>query len=134
MTEIIKRLDRHLESLEYSRRLRDGHVLGEPELKLIFSILKEADKEIGPVLESYYNLCKSQLAENYLFVEKEVKSLLKYYNIIDGSTIMNSRHQLFFTEEKKMIKKPYFSKDNLNYIKNVFKEQNLFTKLGLNNE
>jgi hypothetical protein len=131
MTEIIKKLDRHLSELEYNRRIRSGNVLGEPELKLIFGILKEADKEFGPVLESYYKLCLTFINENYMFVENEIKSLLKYYNIIDGSTIMNSRHQLFFTEERKIIKKPYFSKTNLEYIKTVFQENNLFSKLGI---
>lgn len=131
MTEIIHKLDRQIEQIEYEKRKKNGCILEEKDIKLIFEILKEADKEIAPVLESFSRLCTSKLDdETYLIIEKELKSVLKYYNILDGCSIMTSRHQLFFTEERKVVKKPYFNKDNLDYIKNIFHEIGLFKKLG----
>lgn len=134
MSDVRERLEQKLQQIEFEKRIQTGNILSHEDVAVIFSVLKESDQEVMPLVESLEDFCQNLLHTEYLLVEDHLKSILKYYNIISGSDILKSRHQFFFTEERKLTKKPYFSPEKLETVKTTLHENNIFRKMGLENE
>lgn len=134
MNDVKTKLEEKMQQIEYNKRVESGNILDHEDLNVVFNILKENDKELLSIYESIEEMCHSILETNYILVEKQVKNFLKYYNILNGNDILNSRHQFFFTEARKLVKKPYFSQDKMENIKQKLNENNIFRKIGINDE
>jgi len=134
MGDIRDKLETKLQQIQFDKRSQIGNVLSREDIKIIFDVLKKSDQEVGILMESMESLCHTLLHNEYILVENNIKTILKYYNIIDGTDILNSRHQFFFTEERKLTKKPYFSPEKLKNVKQKLLEHNIFRKMGLENE
>ena len=130
MTEDIKnKLEKELDEINYSRKKERGCILLEEDIKFIFNILKSYDKEINPIFTIFEKIILENLNNNYILVEKSIKELFKFYNILENNDLINSRHKFFFTENKKLIKKQFFNKISLEKIKTEFEINNIFKKI-----
>lgn len=127
MSDIFKKLEEATNLIEFEKKKEYGTLLSEEEIKTIFEILKKEDFELKPILEDIEKILNHLSEEKYMIKEQTIKSLLKYYKIIETSDLMNIRHKLFFTEEKMMVKKPYFSQQSIEKIKENI--QTIFTKI-----
>jgi hypothetical protein len=134
MDNVKLRLEKKLEEIELQKRIESGNVLSRDDIKVLFEVLKNADQEVAPLLEATEVLCDNLLHTDYVLAETQIKSILGYYNILEGYDIIKSRHQYFFTEERKLVKKPYFAPGKLEKEKTSLNENNIFRKLGMKDE
>lgn len=124
---ILEKLDEELNRIRLEQKRENNSLLTEEEIHTVFEVLKKEDFELKPVLESMEKVLNKVYNDQYMLVETTLINLLKYYNLIDNKDIMAIRHKLFFTEERKMIKKPYFSPESASKVKEKIK--NVFTKI-----
>ena len=127
MSSILSKLNEELDRIRLEQKRESGQILSPEEIKNVFDTLKKEDFELKPVLEAIETLLSYIPDEKYMLKEETLVKLLKYYNLIDNNDILSIRHKLFFTEERKMIKKPYFSPESSHKIKE--KIQDIFAKL-----
>lgn len=127
MSSILAKLNEELDRIRLEQKREAGLILSTEEIKNVFDTLKKEDFELKPVLEAIETLISVIPDEKYMLKEETLVKLLKYYNLIDNNDIMSIRHKLFFTEERKMVKKPYFSPESSTKIKE--KIQDIFAKL-----
>lgn len=114
--DIKEKIDQYLKNIELEKRCNLNTLLTEDDLDKTFDVLIHNDIETKPLLNIIHNFLKYNLKENYVLVESEFVNILKYYNIISGVKLLESRHQLFFNKNK-IIKKQYFKEDKLIVIK-----------------
>lgn len=127
MSSILDKLNVELDRIRLEQKRESGLILSNEEIQNVFDTLKKEDFELKPVLETIEKLISSIPEDKYMLKEEALIKLLKYYNLIDNNDILSIRHKLFFTEERKMVKKPYFSPEASHKIKE--KIQNIFSKL-----
>ena len=127
MSDIFKKLEEATNLLEFEKKKEYGTLLTEEEVSSIFVILKKEDFELKPILESIEKVLTHLPEEKYMIKEQTIKSLLTYYKILETNDLMNIRHKLFFTEERMMVKKPYFSQQSIEQIRENI--QTIFTKI-----
>lgn len=121
-----EQLDQELNRIRYEQKSKDESVLNESDIKQVFDVLKKEDLELKPVLECIEKIIVQIPEENCILREQTISALLKYYNIIKNDDIMNIRHKIFF-ENRKLIKKPYFSQESREKIKENI--QHIFRKI-----
>lgn len=131
MSLMVNKLDEKLKIISYEKRKEINNILTLDDIDYIFDILCINDIELNPILYSYKILIQTLYNEYYLVIEEELKKLLTYYKIIPDKHIINCRHQYFFTDDKKMIKKNYFPPEKLQYIKESFENHKIFQKMGI---
>jgi len=129
MSGIYERLNEELDRLLYEKEVEKGNYLTKDDIDLIFETLKKSDKELEPLFENFKILVDQLIDQDNYLVRNTICNLLEYYNILENPNVMKSRHKFYFSESKKLIKKPYFSPTALENIKNTFKEHRIFKKL-----
>lgn len=127
MKSILDRLEDETIKLELEKKQLYGQLLTKEEIQLVFTELKNKDMELKPLFLIIEKLIKHIPEEKYIVVEEMLKEILKYYNLIENTDILNIRHKLFFTDDKKIIKKPYFSPNSVEQLKE--KLQTIFEKI-----
>lgn len=131
MTNVKSKLEQKLKELDYNKRAMSGNVLSIDDINFLFEQLKTHDKELIPLLETLQTFCLTSLHNDYMMVEQQIKGILKYYNLLNEKDLLKSRHQLFFTEERKLVKKPFFNQDKLENVKGILTENNIYRRLGI---
>lgn len=128
---IQKKLDLQLREIMLNEKNKHGMLLNFHDVKIIFSILKQNDKETKPMLDIIENsLIMLDFKNQYVFIEESVKNILKYYNIIGDTDLINCRHKFFFTkQDNKLTKKPFFSQKTIENIKSELTINNIIEKL-----
>jgi hypothetical protein len=121
MSDILKKLEEETRRIEYEKKREYGTLLTEDEIKNIFELLKKEDLELKPILELIEKNLQFLPEDQYMIKEETIKSILTYYKILENSDFLNIRHKLFFTESKVMVKKPYFSPETTEKIKENIK-------------
>lgn len=109
MKTIYERLEEETLKIKLEKKKQTGTVLTEEEISLVLNELKNKDLELKPVLNVLEKLIKHIPPEKQMIIEEVLIDLFKYYNLLENTDILNIRHKLFFTDDKKIIKKPYFS-------------------------
>lgn len=127
MTDIFKKLEEATHKIEIEKKKEYGLILTEEEIKSFFEILKKEDFELKPMLDSIEKTLQYLPEENYMIKEEIIKNILRYYKIIETDDLLNIRHKLFFTDNKIMVKKPFFSPKNLTVLRE--KMQTIFKKV-----
>lgn len=127
MKSILDRLEEETIKIELEKKQLYGNLLTKEEIQLVFSELKNKDMELKPIFLIIEKLIKHIPEEKYIVIEEMIKELLKYYNLIENTDILNIRHKLFFTDDKKIIKKSYFSPNSVRQLKE--KLQTIFEKI-----
>ena len=127
MSTVRERLEQEMNRIRFDAKTEYDKHLTETDIQTIFTVLKKEDQELKPVLECFQKIFAAIPQDQCLLREETLIQLLKYYNLIENTDIMNIRHKLFFTENKQLIKKPFFSADNKEKIKQ--KIQSIFEKL-----
>lgn len=123
------KLERELEEIRYHQKRQKGLLLQEDDIKILFALLKDNDQEMKPMLDIMETLVLKELNEDYLQAEKHMTDILKYYNLVENKDFLRSRHKFFFTESKKLVKKPFFGPDALEKVKTEIAIHNIFKKL-----
>ena len=128
---IQKKLEIQLKEIVLIEKNKHGLLLNFDDVKVIFSILKQNDKEMKPMLEVLESsLLLLDLKNEYVFIEDAVKNILIYYNIIGDKNLINCRHKFFFTQEQnKLTKKPFFSPKTIENIKTELTINNILEKI-----
>jgi hypothetical protein len=118
MSSIKENLEESLEKIRITAKRESNTLLTESDVTELFNVLKHEDFELKPILniveKSFIKLLKS---EKYLFLEESIIELLKYYKLIDHVDLINIRHKLFFSDEKKLVKQMYFTENEHKKIK-----------------
>lgn len=127
MSDILKKLEEATHKIEIEKKREYGTILTDEEIKLFFTILKKEDFELKPLMESIEVMIQHLPEEKYMVKEQLIKDILKYYKLIENDDLLNIRHKLFFTDDKIMVKKPFFSPKNINVLKE--KLQPIFNKV-----
>lgn len=112
--DISKKLEDHMKAIEYEQKKANGLLLNREDIHVIFKILKENDQEIENLLSIIET--SLQTSQDYIFIEESVRSILKYYTILENDDLMNCRHKFFFTESR-LVKKTFFGPSKLSDIK-----------------
>ena len=128
---IQKKLDIEIREIILNEKKKHGLLLTHDDINVIFSILKQNDKETKLMLEIIQNnLVNIDIKENYVYIEDSVKKILNYYHIIGTPDLLNCRHKFFFTtQENKLTKKPFFSKKTIDNIRKELTINNIIEKL-----
>jgi hypothetical protein len=129
MKSIKERLEEELQGLDYVKRCEAGLILTDEDIKTIFAIVKNSDQEVKPLLEIMEVLVENSSPSNYILIEKCLIQLLKYYNIIENNDLIKCRHKFFFTETKKLVKKPFYSPKVNEKIKDELAIHGIFKKI-----
>lgn len=127
MSNILKKLEEATHKIEIEKKREYGTILTDEEIKLFFTVLKKEDFELKPLMESIEVMIQHLPEEKYMVKEQLIKDILKYYKLIENDDLLNIRHKLFFTDDKIMVKKPFFSPKNINVLKE--KLQPIFNKV-----
>lgn len=127
MSNILKKLEEATHKIEIEKKREYGTILTDEEIKLFFTVLKKEDFELKPLMESIEVMLQHLPEEKYMVKEQLIKDILKYYKLIENDDLLNIRHKLFFTDDKIMVKKPFFSPKNINVLKE--KLQPIFNKV-----
>jgi hypothetical protein len=122
-------LNEELDKIRYHQKMEKGTLLTEEDINVIFSIFRANDQEVKPMLDIMEKLMIGQLSQDYLQVEKSILEMFKYYNILDNADFIKCRHKFFFTESKKLVKKPFFGPETLEKVKTELTIHNIFNKL-----
>lgn len=129
MNDIKMRLCEELDNLEHQQKVESGLILTETDVRYIFRILKENDQELKPLFEVIESMMLSIKKENYFLMEDHIRNLLKFYNIIPNDNFIGSRHKLFFTETKQLVKKSFFGRAAIDKVKAELEIENIFKKI-----
>lgn len=129
MEDINIRLEKELENIRYNVRVKENLLLTGEDISIIFKILKEQDLELKPMLDILEVLLIQSLQNDYLATEKYILGILKYYNIIKTNDLIHCRHKFFFSEDKKLIKKPFFCPAVSQKVSDELQIQNIFKKI-----
>lgn len=129
MSKIESKLTEHIDRIHYEQKKSKGEILDDDDIDLIFETLKKNDCELIPILETFKKMVDKISDVDDYFAHNMMRELLEYYDIIDNNDLMKTRHKLFFTESKQLVKKPYFSEKTLKYIKNTFNTHRIFQKV-----
>jgi len=127
---ITDKLTEQLDYIKYSQQTLNGIFLEKEDVQLIFNTLKKYDLELFPLLETVEKISLKMFDIDHYYMKNIVKELLEYYNIIENPDCMKSRHKLFFTESKNLVKKPYLSENVLKSIKDEFNKRKIFSKVS----
>jgi hypothetical protein len=122
-------LNEELDKIRYQQKMEKGTLLTEEDIGIIFSIFRTNDQELKPMLDITEKLILNQLNTNYVQVEKLILEMMRYYNILDNQDFIKCRHKFFFTESKKLVKKPFFGPETLEKVKTELTVHNIFNKL-----
>lgn len=128
--DIQDKLTIKLKELSYSRRLSSNMVITDDDITEVFDCLSKYDQETKPLLESIKQLCLR--TDDRIFIEDQLRIILKYFNIIENTNITNCRHMFLFNESRKLVKTKFFSSDKLSTIKNILNERKILQKLEVN--
>lgn len=123
--DILEKIQEELNNIHVQQKLNSGNVIDENDIKKVFTILKEKDQEVKPLLLLIEQLLIK--TENYLLLENTIVEILKYYNLSDKTDFINCRHKYFFSDDKKLIKRKFFTEDHERDIK--LKIQEVYKKL-----
>lgn len=118
--DLIDKIQEELNNIHVQQKINSGNVINEQDIKKVFNILKEKDIEVKPLLELIENLLFKNT--NYLLTENTIVELLKYYNLSEKTEFLNCRHKYFFSEDKKLIKKKFFTEEHERDIKSKIEE------------
>lgn len=130
--DIKDKLNTKLKEISYARRFAYSMTLNDGDIVEIFDCLSKHDPETKPLLESMKVMCLN--CEDKILVEDQIKSILKYFNIIENYNITNCRHMFLFNESRKLVKTKLFNDDKLLVIKNMLNERKIFEKLEVSDE
>lgn len=115
---ILNKLDQEIYNIHIKQKLASGNILNENDINILFKILKDRDIEVKPLLIMIENfILNESIEKNYHIIEKTVISLLKYYNLLENDDFTTCRHKYFFSENRKLIKKKYFTEEHIKDIK-----------------
>lgn len=118
--DLLDKIQKELNNIHVQQKINSGNVINESDIKKVFNILKEKDQEVRPLLE----LIETLLLKNtdYLLTENTIVEVLKYYNLSEKLNFINCRHKYFFSDDKKLIKKKFFTEDHERDIKSKIEE------------
>jgi hypothetical protein len=123
--DLLDKIQNELNNIHIQQKISSGNVINADDIKLIFTILKEKDQEVKPLLLLIEKLLSNN--KDYFLLETTVVDLLKYYNLSEKTDFINCRHKYFFSDEKKLIKRKFFTEDHERDIKT--KIQEIYKKL-----
>lgn len=124
---ILQKLQIELDKIHNQQKLNSGNILNEQDIKNIITTLKEKDIEVKPLLEIIEQLILNVDKENYILIEKTIIEILKYYNLLENNCFSTCRHKYFFSDDKKLIKKLFFTEEHKIDIKKRIKD--VYSKL-----
>lgn len=127
MKSIYERLEEETLKIKLEKKKEIGTVLTEEEILLVLNELKNKDLELKPMFLVLEKLIKHIPQEKQMIIEEIIIDLFKYYNLLENTDILNIRHKLFFTDDKKIVKKPYFSPETRQLL--TEKLQTIFEKI-----
>lgn len=128
--DVANKLTKALEQIKYKIKTEKGDYLNREDLNVIFETLRKYDQELSPILETFERLAFELYDDNHFLVKECILEVLKYYNIVDNSNLMKTRHKIFFTESKNnIVNKPFLSQNALDKIKAVFNQYRIFDKI-----
>lgn len=129
MSNISDRLNDKLDRLMYESKVESGNFLNKDDIRLIFETLKKADLELSPLFETMEKMIDKLYDTDHYFVKTSIKEMLEYYNIVENTDMMKRRNKFYFTESKKLTKKPFFSPAAIEKIRSTFKTNRIFQKI-----
>lgn len=127
--DIKLKLEEELDQIRYKQKLFLGTTINETDIRELMQVLKSSDHEIKPLLDVLENLIIPMLTVDYLLAEKSLVQLLTFYNIISNNDLIKCRHKYYFTENKKLTKKQFFSPKVLEKVKDELSINGIFKKL-----
>jgi hypothetical protein len=117
---ILEKIQEELNNIHVQQKINSGNIINENDIKKVFTILKEKDPEVKPLLELIEKLLLKN--EDYLLMENSIVQILKYYNLSEKTEFINCRHKYFFSDDKKLIKRKFFTEDHERDIKTKIQE------------
>lgn len=128
MTTLKEKLDKELNNIRLAQKKENGLLLSENDIHTIFSILKEHDTELFPILRILESLLSTISEENYLLLESYITEIFKYYKLLENDDLIKCRHKFLFTENR-VIKKSFFDESTSKKVKEKLEQNSIFKKL-----
>lgn len=125
-----EQLNMYLERTELKVKSENGMILDKSDIKYVFSLLKQHDLELAPVLCIIEDMINFMVVENLFEANQYIRDIFKYYNIIDNDNLIKCRHLIVLSEKRnKTIKKRFFDEKKINWLRNKLEERDILKKI-----
>ena len=127
MDSIKNKLESTLSEISLEKKKENNKLLDENDFYTLFQEIRNADKEVIPLIKIIEVLLLNLDHSKYILIEEMVKELLSYYGLAGQDDLMTMRHKIYF-EDGKIVKKRFFTKEQKEEIKSTISD--LLKKIG----